>query len=298
MQLVTTVCPIGYSADLLALDPNLAEGMPVRGAMFVVKDGKLVSDDGVKLENGSLTQWKGDAPVGWAVDEPGTVSFKDDKVLYEGKPTLRQEQAPRKGKGAARLYQAVKVQPWHYYHVSVMIKTQDCTSTDFRILAHRGDPKGGTGLNSQQLLVKSTTDWTRLDGTFDSLDNTEVSIYIGSYAPKAGTVWWSDAKMEPGGFVNVIRRTSLPVTVTSEDGKTHLRRGQGLFANQGSQAGQRSKSGILQELARPAGRHGAFGKFADRRTKSKRQLSLCHYRGQGLSGQLLHERAQGLRVDR
>ena len=31
--------------------------------------------------------------------------------------------------------QTIKVQPWHYYHVSVMAKTEDCTSGDFRIFA-------------------------------------------------------------------------------------------------------------------------------------------------------------------
>ena len=59
-----------------------------------------------------------------------------------------------------------------------------------------------------------------LDVTFDSLETSEVTIYCGSWSPKAGKIWWSDLQIEPAGFVNVIRRPSLPLSITSDDGKT------------------------------------------------------------------------------
>ena len=37
IEIIPAVCPIGYSAGLLAHDPNLAEGLPVKEAPFVVK---------------------------------------------------------------------------------------------------------------------------------------------------------------------------------------------------------------------------------------------------------------------
>jgi hypothetical protein len=223
MELVIDVCPMGYAAELLAADPNLAEGMPVRQSTLVVKDGKLVPfDEAAKLANGALAEWKGDSPVGWTVDEPGKVSFKDDEVKCEGRPTLRQDHsAAVAGKrGVVRLIQKIQVQPWHYYHISVMAKTEDCTSRDFRIFALAGDHMAGYPLDWQPPDIQKTKDWTRYHATFDSLDNKEVTIYIGSYNAKGGKVWWSDVQLEPGGFVNVIRRASLPLTVTGEDGKT------------------------------------------------------------------------------
>src|SRR3954465_2916169 len=42
IELIPTVCPIGYSSGLLAHDPNLAEGLPVKAAPFVVKGGVAV----------------------------------------------------------------------------------------------------------------------------------------------------------------------------------------------------------------------------------------------------------------
>src|SRR5437016_960078 len=39
LDLVPALFQIGHSENLLAQDPNLAEGLPVRDALFVVKDG-------------------------------------------------------------------------------------------------------------------------------------------------------------------------------------------------------------------------------------------------------------------
>ena len=222
MQLIVGVCPMGYAAEFLAVDPNLAEGMPVRGATLVVKDGALTPvEDGLTLVNGSLEQWKGDSPRGWTVDRPGSVSFRDDRVRYEGRPTLRQDHsAASQQHRVVRLMQNIKVQPWHYYHLSVMAKTEDCTSADFRIFALSGGPMSGLSLNWQPPAIKQTMDWTRLDATFTSAENTEVGIYLGSWSTKGGTIWWSDVRIEPGGFVNLIRRPDLPLTIASEDGKT------------------------------------------------------------------------------
>jgi hypothetical protein len=221
MALIVPVCPMGYAAEFLAADPNLAEGMPVRRATFIVRDGQFVPvDETTRLVNGSLSKWKGDSPLGWTVDLPGKVSFRDGLVIYEGRPTLRQDHTAA-GKGrAVRLIQKIAVQPWHYYHISVMAKTEGCTSSDFRIFAVANNPQGAEPLNWQPPAIKPTMGWTRLHATFCSQDNSEASLYLGSYGVHGGKIWWSDVQIEPGGFVNLIRRPSLPLAVTSEDGET------------------------------------------------------------------------------
>ncbi len=60
--------------------PNLAEGMPVEDAPFVVKDGVavLVHDPAVQLVNGDLEDVKGDRFAGFSFqDEPGKATFAD-----------------------------------------------------------------------------------------------------------------------------------------------------------------------------------------------------------------------------
>jgi hypothetical protein len=122
--------------------------------------------------------------------------------------------------GHARASQKVKVRPWCYYHLSVKVKTEDWTGKDCRLFALAGSPNGGGWLNFQGLPIEKTMDWKRIDASFCSQDNTEVTIYVGTWEGKAGKIWWDDVRIEPAGFVNIIRRDSLPLKVTSEDGKT------------------------------------------------------------------------------
>jgi hypothetical protein len=60
IEVIPCLFPVGYSEGLLANDPNLAEGMPVRDALFVVHDGsaRLVADPGAILKNGGFEDWR------------------------------------------------------------------------------------------------------------------------------------------------------------------------------------------------------------------------------------------------
>ena len=207
MQLIVGVTPMGYADELLANDPNLAEGMPVRDAAFVVKDGTLVpEDEGVKLVNGDFTQLKDGKVVGWEVSDLLKV---DESEKYNGKPSLRLDDGP----GAGRFTQKVKVKPWHYYHLSVMVKTQDYLGKDNRLQPYV--PGKDLVLAWQPPPIAKTMDWKRIDASFCSLDNEEITLMIGRWDGKSGKAWYADVRLEPGGFVNVIRRDSLPLTVKS-----------------------------------------------------------------------------------
>ena len=223
MKIIAGVTPFGYTDAFLTHDPNLAEGLPVRNAVFVVKDGKLVPDaEGVALVNGSFEDSKGDAAAGWTMDAPGKMCFVDNAVASEGKCSIRMDNPGAGGKDTVcRLWQKIKVKPWHYYHVSAMVKTAGWTGKDMRLMGFAGNPDGaGTVLTFQPPAIKETMDWTRIDATIPSLGYSEISVYLGTWGGKEGKIWFDDVKIEPGGFVNVLRRDSLPLTVTSQDGKT------------------------------------------------------------------------------
>lgn len=132
LDCIVCVCPIGYANDLLSRDPNLAEGLPVIDAPFVAKDGRLVpDDDSTRLVNGGFEQSKGNTPGGWSfVDLPGKITFIDIAVRAEGGASLRMEDIGRHDPqhGHGRACQTLKVKPFHYYHISVAVKTQDFES--------------------------------------------------------------------------------------------------------------------------------------------------------------------------
>src|SRR5262249_26788478 len=56
IEIIPCVFPVGYSSGLLAHDPNLAEGLPVKDAPFVVRgrEAVLVPDPAARLVNGDF----------------------------------------------------------------------------------------------------------------------------------------------------------------------------------------------------------------------------------------------------
>jgi hypothetical protein len=69
--------------------------------------------------------------------------------------------------------------------------------------------------------IKETMDWTQLHAVFNTLDNTEVTVFFGTWGGRTGKMWIDDIKIEPAGFVNIIRRESAPLVVKGEDGTVY-----------------------------------------------------------------------------
>ncbi len=196
LTLVPAIFPVGYSNDILWHDPNLAEGLPVRDALFVVKGGeaRVMADPQVQLPG---------------VSEKKKWRFVDDCWQADGDAMKATDVSGQN----ARFMISLKVSPFRQYHVSAAIKTQD----------FKGKPEikamaGNRALSYTDLHVKKTQDWTVHHITFNSLENTEVGVYIGAWGGGAGTWWVKDAMIEESAPVNLLRREGCPFTVTREGG--------------------------------------------------------------------------------
>jgi hypothetical protein len=199
IKLVPAMFQVGYSNNLLFHDPNLAEGLPVKDALFVVRDGKarLQPDPEVRLKGGDMNDRKS-----W--------SFADDSLTSEDGAM----HSPPTDKNA-RLHQGLKVSPFRQYHVSVRIRTRGLAGGTPEIKALG---KGGKSLQWTNLGVKPDQDWTTHHVTFNSLENEEVSLYFGLWGGHKGDLWWDDAAIEECGLTNLLRRPGAPLTVRRESG--------------------------------------------------------------------------------
>jgi len=221
LDCIASVCPIGHSSSLLSRDPNLAAGLPVRDAPFVVRAGRLIpADDTAKIANGSFEDFRRNRPVGWRfADRPGKISFIDTAEVNHGKASLRMQDIdvhdPKHGNG--RVMQRLKVRPFRYYHVSAAVKTENFAAADrLRIVVLAK----GVSLNHYYPQVEKTQDWRRVHITFNILEFDQVNLYLGVWRGKSGKIWWDDVRIEPGGLVNVVRRAGTPLRAVSGDGKT------------------------------------------------------------------------------
>jgi len=242
------VMPIGYSNGLLSKDPNLASGLPVKDAPFLVRGGKLVPDDtSVKLLNGGFESSKANRPTGWShIDLPGKIAFIDTEIAAEGKVSLRfQDIGTHSAKhGHGRANQRMTVQPFRYYHLSASVRTKDF-NTNCRVQL-TALAKGRTLVYARQS-VKPTQDWERLHVTFNTLDNEQIYIYLGVWGGKNGTIWWDDVRLEPAGLVNLVRREGAPFVLKSEDGETTYVEGKDYAGARDPKLGRRRWAGDFSE---------------------------------------------------
>jgi hypothetical protein len=218
LEIIPAVCGFGYSSGILAHDPNLAEGLPVRDQPLVVRDGKAVVEQATNLLPGDFEQRKGDAFAGWGFqDEPGSGTFADELVFHGGKSSLRIEN-PKGPRGNRRVSKPLKVRPWTQFHVSAWIRTEDFASaSDARMFAIGAD---GRVLSHSNLGVKKSQDWTEHHAVFNSLESSEVRFYVGVWDCGAGRMWLDDVRVLEEPFVNLVRRPGCPLKVTDESGKT------------------------------------------------------------------------------
>ncbi len=203
IELVPAVFPVGYSNDLLFNEPNLAEGLPVKDALFAVRDGvaRIVADLPVSL--------------------PGTASR--DGWDYVDATIVPEDGAMRSNpmQVNARMHEKLKVSPFRQYRLSVSIRSEGLGGGKPEIKALSPN---GRSLQWTSIGVKPDQPWVRYDVTFNSLDSQEVSVYFGVWGGHRGSLWWRDAAVKECGPVNLLRRDGTPLTV-KRDGGAELREG-------------------------------------------------------------------------
>ena len=202
IEITPAIFPVGYSNDILSRDPNLVEGPPAKDVPLVVQGGVARLDDpeAPTLPGGDFTDLKK-----W--------SWKDEEVVAD-KGTARVSDAGGKNE---RIAQKLKLQPWRQYHVSVWIKTQDFHGQpDIKALPAK---PGAPSLQWTNLGVSPTQDWKQHDVVFNSLEFTDVTLYLGVWGAGAGSLWWKNAKIEEVAFFNMTRRPGTPLVIKTADGK-------------------------------------------------------------------------------
>ncbi len=213
VEIIPGIFSAGYGSSVLAYNRNLAAGIPVIDAPFVVRNGEAVLDSErpPQIVNGGFERHKGDRFEGYQLqDRPGEVSFADSQVFKSGGVSLRFENFGRYEHGHARVMQEVEVRPHRCYRLSFRVKTDGLEPKDaFRILVLGVD---GRDLAPYDPGIAATTDWRHVIMGFNSLGYDKVRVYAGVWGGKAGRFWIDDVQIEEVALLNVLRRPGTPVT--------------------------------------------------------------------------------------
>ena len=216
IDLIPCVMPVGYSGSILQHDPNLAAALPVRDCPLVVRGGKAVVEGPENLlPNGGFEQIERGKPAGW--DWMDACAARDTAVRHGGEASLRMTAFRAKDEhGNGRVVRTLALAPFRQYRVDCWIKTDGLSGAgEVRI-----NPLAGRSLNHTSLGVKPTQDWTRHSILFNSLDQSDVKLYMGIWGGRDGTLWIDDVSVREVAGVNLLRREGCPLRVVSADGQT------------------------------------------------------------------------------
>jgi hypothetical protein len=187
LTLVPAVCPIGYSNDLLALNPSLAAGVPVKSVPFVVRHQIASVMPEPKYDLPHRPPWM-DSDIRFSRGEARTINPP----------------------GNARLVFSLAIHPFWAYHLRVWIKTKSFTGRPhIEVLAGRHN----RNLQFEDLAVARTQNWRRYDVVFDSLKYRHVRIYLGTWGAAHGELAWKDWSLDVAGLVNPLSRPGAPTRI-------------------------------------------------------------------------------------
>ncbi len=215
--------------DLVAIvmgnprDRNSMEGLPVKDALFISRGNVAVHqpDNPTRVANGDFEEFTGNHFARWAFqDDEGVTTFVDTDVKHGGKASLRMEGIGQNAYRHCRIMQVIALQPHRQYHISVWVKTEGMDPADAEVKLLKRGAEGG--ISFQTFHTGHTQDWKRVDLVFNSMDNSEGNLYLGSWNGKDGKVWWDDLTVEEIGLVNVLRRPGCPVSVCAENGAAYV----------------------------------------------------------------------------
>ncbi len=221
LEFIPICMPMGYAGGLLDYDRNLAEGLPVKDALFVAHNGVLEmrSDPLVSLVNAGFEEADGAGFAAWAwIPGSATTAALDADVCHSGKASLRMTHPET---GRCGLTQSVKVSPFRQYHLSVWIKTENLGRPGRASLLISAGGADGRQLSFTDTQVQATQEWTRYQIVFNSLDSDQIAFTLGLGRGKGGAIWWDDLALEEIGLVNVLRRAGCPLSVRGEDGRVY-----------------------------------------------------------------------------
>jgi hypothetical protein len=223
LEVIPSFMSVGYGGSVLAHDKNLAAGLPVRDALFVVAGGKakLSPDPPVEIANGSFENHKDDR-LEQFTQAPGISDMvaADTVVFKDGKSSTRFQNFSKHPREWARLSQVISVRPYRCYRFSCWIRSENMGSANpfgsgnFLLEALGGEEK--RPLQYQNPRASSTGEWQKVAVAFNSWGYDKVEIAPKVRGSADGRFWLDDMKVEEIALVNVLRRPGTPVTVRSE----------------------------------------------------------------------------------
>ena len=248
MKLHFLTIVMGFSGPLLADNPNLTTGYPIKNQLLRAVDGELRPISTAALANGGFENYTDDRPDAWGFqDAVGERTFIDTEVKRSGQASFR---ADAQNGASSRIFTSLPVKKFHQYTLRLWIKAENLTADNLLVLVRDENnldrnltnlrlstPREGGGRTYFNRPNDLTLDWTEVRIAFNSLNATEVNLALTVFGGQQGSVWWDDVSVLDTPVLNWLNRDDLPRSIAHRDG-TALQFEQDVFLPVDEQLGQ------------------------------------------------------------
>lgn len=227
LEIIPSVMSAGYGGSVLAHDKNLAAGLPVKDALFVVRQGRanLVPDPLVSVVNGGFEESDGVVLKGFSFPQKlGEMVHLDRQVAKEGKASIRFDNFGQYASDSYKISQTVNVHPYRCYRLSAWVKAESLGesnpfgSGNFRLEVLGGEDK--RRLQYENPRMTSDGGWQHVAVGFNSWNYDSVEVVPSVRGQRGGKFWLDDLMIEEIGLVNLLRRPGTPLVVRDENNGT------------------------------------------------------------------------------
>lgn len=208
------VANFGWSEGILSNNPHLAEGVLSRVDCVVESDSlRVIPIPTITLPNGGFESVNGNGDFsGWSFYDGANVSvFRDMNEKRSGSSSARCTNfVAGNPSGNCRFSRQIQCQPHRQYVMSAWFKTENFTGSEVRLLAL----SASRALTYTAFSIPTTSQgWQKIEVTFNTLENTQMNVYVGVWGGTQGTIWFDDFEIREAGFMNILRRKGTPVTL-------------------------------------------------------------------------------------
>jgi hypothetical protein len=227
LDIIPSFLSAGYGGAVLSHDKNLAAGLPVRDALFLVKGGeaRLQPDPAVSVVNGGFEDDTAGPVNGFTcTGGPGEFVVRDRVIRAQGAASLRFENFRKAPDQTISIRQSLAVSPWRCYRLSCSVKAADLRPSDpfgdsnFQLRVLGGAERRPLQFENPKLAPND--DWHRVAVGFNTWGYDKVEIIASVSRGGDGRFWIDDLKLEEVGLINVLRRPGTPLAIKGDSNGT------------------------------------------------------------------------------
>ncbi len=220
LELIPAIMSFSWGDAVYEDNRNLTAGLPVKDALFIVKDGMAhpAREFKVALKNANFEQHYSNGFPEWLSGEGADkILSSEESSAGEGNTSLRIRIDHNFPNEDPVLTQKTDVQPHHLYRISYRLKLKHLNNNAWGVFPIQVKGEDGRSLHYQIPHMSVDGKWHEYTIGFNSLNYERVRVMITSPATPEAEYLVDDLKIEEAGLINVLRRPGTPVTVRGDD---------------------------------------------------------------------------------